>query len=146
MEDLRKINSMQLYYLWRNLAISLLCIGLVMCGSHMVPYYMAPIVSLVLSAVLYTMLWNNSLSGERGCMVVVETMLYTLVCYTFVSILLVVVESLGLYRFPNEVIFFNDPYLPSLILLPTGLCVTLFALSSATACLPTEVSAWNTAM
>ena len=128
MEDLRKINSMQLYYLWRNLAISLLCIGLVMCGSHMVPYYMAPIVSLVLSAILYTMLWNNSVSGERGCMVVVETMLYTLVCYTFVSILLVVVESLGLYRFPNEVIFFNDPYLPSLILLPTGLCVTLFAI------------------
>ena len=128
MEDLRKINSMQLYYLWRNLAISLLCIGLVMCGSHMVPYYMAPVVSLVLSAMLYTMLWNNHVSGERGCMVVVETMLYTLVCYTFVSILLVVIELLDLYRFPNEVIFFNDPYLPSLILLPTGLCVTLFAL------------------
>lgn len=128
MEDLRKINSMQLYYLWRNLAVSLLCIGLVMCGSHMVPYYMAPVVSLVLSAMLYTMLWNNHVSGERGCMVVVETMLYTLVCYTFISILLVVVELLGLYKFPNEIIFFNDPYLPSLILLPTGLCVTLFAL------------------
>lgn len=128
MEDLRKINSMQLYYLWRNLAISLLCIGLVMCGSHIVPYYMAPIVSLLLSAMLYTMLWNNHVSGERGCMVVVETMLYSLVCYTFISILLVVIEILELYRFPNEIIFFNDPYLPSLILLPTGLCVTLFAL------------------
>ena len=128
MEALRKINSMQLYYLWRNLAISLLCIGLVMCGSHVVPYYMAPIVSLLLSAMLYTMLWNNYVSGERGCMVVVETMLYTLVCYTFISILLVVIELLELYRFPNEIIFFNDPYLPSLILLPTGLCVTLFAL------------------
>lgn len=128
MEDLRKINSMQLYYLWRNLAVSLLCIGLVMCGSHMVPYYMAPIVSLVLSGMLYTMLWNNHVAGEKGCMVVVETMLYTLICYTFISILLVVVQLLGLYRFPNEIIFFNDPYLPSLILLPTGLCVTLFAL------------------
>ena len=128
MEDLRKINSMQLYYLWRNLAISLLCVGLVMCGSHMVPYYMAPVVSLLLSAMLYTMLWNNSVTGERGCMVVVETMLYTLVCYTFLSIILVVIEILGLYRFPNEMIFFNDPFLPSLLLLPTGLAVTLFAL------------------
>lgn len=128
MEDLRKINSMQLYYLWRNLAISLLCIGLVMCGSHMVPYYMAPVVSLLLSAMLYTMLWNNSVTGERGCMVVVETVLYTLICYTFLSVLLVVIEILGLYRFPNEMIFFNDPYLPSLLLLPTGLAVTLFAL------------------
>ncbi|MDE5850068.1 MAG: hypothetical protein K2H38_07990 [Muribaculaceae bacterium] len=128
MEDLRKVNSMQLYYLWRNLAISLMCIGLVMCGSHMVPYYMAPVVSLLLSAMLYTMLWNNSVTGERGCMVVVETMLYTLVCYTFLSILLVVIDILGLYRFPNEIIFFNDPYLPSLLLLPTGLAVTLFAI------------------
>ncbi|MDE7351384.1 MAG: hypothetical protein K2N25_09965 [Muribaculaceae bacterium] len=128
MEDLRKVNSMQLYYLWRNLAISLMCIGLVMCGSHMVPYYMAPVVSLLLSAMLYTMLWNNSITGERGCMVVVETMLYTLVCYTFLSILLVVIDILGLYSFPNEIIFFNDPYLPSLLLLPTGLAVTLFAI------------------
>ncbi|MDE7346996.1 MAG: hypothetical protein K2N48_09710 [Muribaculaceae bacterium] len=128
MEDLRKINSMQLYLLWRNLAISLLCIGLVMCGSHMVPYYMAPVVSLLLSAMLYTMLWNNNVTGEIGCMVVVETMLYTLVCYTFLSILLVVIQILDLYRFPNEMIFFNDPYLPSLLLLPTGLVVTLFAI------------------
>ncbi|MDE6379432.1 MAG: hypothetical protein K2L11_03090 [Muribaculaceae bacterium] len=128
MEDLRKINSMQLYYLWRNLAISLLCIALVMCGSHFVPFYMAPIVSLLLSGVLYTMIWNNHVSGERGCMVVVETMLYTLICYTFISILLVVIQILDLYSFPNEIIFFNDPYLPSLILLPTGLGVTLFAL------------------
>ncbi len=128
MEDLRKINSMQLYYLWRNLAISLLCIGLVMCGSHMVPFYMAPVVSLLLSAMLYTMLWNNSVRGESGCMVVVETMLYTLICYTFLSVLLVVIEILELYKFPDEMIFFNDPYLPSLLLLPTGLAVTLFAL------------------
>lgn len=128
MEDLRKINSMQLYYLWRNLAISLMCIGLVMCGSHMVPYYMAPVVSLLLGAMLYTMLWNNSVTGEKGCMVVVETMLYSLICYTFLSILLVVIQILGLYRFPDEIIFFNDPYLPSLLLLPTGLAVTLFAI------------------
>lgn len=128
MKDLRKINSMQLYYLWRNLAISLLSIGLLMCGSQIVPYYMAPVVSLLLSAMLYTMIWNNHVSGERGCMVVVETMLYTLICYTFISILLVVIQILDLYSFPNEVIFFNDPYLPSLVLLPTGLLVTLFAI------------------
>ncbi len=119
---------MQLYYLWRNLAISLMCIGLVMVGSHMVPFYMAPVVSLILSGLLYTMLWNNSVTGERGCMVVVETMLYTLICYTFLSVLLVVIQILDLYRFPDEMIFFNDPYLPSLLLLPTGLVVTLLAI------------------
>ncbi len=128
MEDLRKINSMQLYYLWRNLAISLLCIGVIMGGSHMLPFYMAPVLSLLLCAILYTMLWNNRAHGENGCMVVVETMLYSLICYTFISVLLVVVQVLDLYHFPNEIIFFNDPYLPSLILLPTLFIVSLFAL------------------
>ncbi|MDE6021898.1 MAG: hypothetical protein K2G13_00185, partial [Muribaculaceae bacterium] len=128
MEDLRKINSIQLYYLWRNLAISLLCIGIVMGGSHLLPYYMAPVLSLLLCGVLYTMIWNNSVSDQSGCMVVVETMLYSLICYTFISVLIVVVEVLELYRFPNEIVFFNEPFLPSLILIPSSLVVTLYAI------------------
>ncbi|MDE5585186.1 MAG: hypothetical protein K2I92_02455 [Muribaculaceae bacterium] len=128
MEDLRKINSLQLYYLWRNLAISLMCIGAVMVGSHMLPHYMAPVLSLFLCGVLYTMIWNNNVSDHGGCMVIMETMLYSLLCYTFVSILLVVIQILGLYEFPREVIFFNDPYLPSLILLPISLAVSVYAL------------------
>lgn len=119
---------MQLYYLWRNLAISLLCVGIVMGGSHMLPYYMAPALSLFLCGVLYTMIWNDSVSGSRNCMVVVETMFYSLICYTFISIILVVIQSLDLYSFPNEIIFFNEPYLPSLILLPTILSVSLYAI------------------
>lgn len=119
---------MQLYYLWRNLAISLLCIGVVMGGVHILPYYMAPALSLFLCGVLYTMIWNNNFSDHSGCMVVVETMLYSLLGYTFVSIILVVIEILGLYTFPNEIIFFNDPFLPSLILLPVSLIVSVFAL------------------
>lgn len=128
MEDIRKINSMQLYYLWRNLAISLLCIGIVMGGSHLLPYYMAPVLSLLLCGMLYTMIWNNSISDRSGCMVVVETMLYSLLCYTFISVLIVVVEVLDLYQFPNEIVFFNEPFLPSLILVPSSLAVTLFAI------------------
>ncbi len=119
---------MQLYYLWRNLAISLLCVGIVMGGAHVLPYYMAPVLSLFLCGMLYTMIWNNSISDNKGSMIVVETMLYSLLCYTFISILFVVVQVLDLYRFPNEIIFFNDPYLPSLILLPTTLAVALYAL------------------
>lgn len=119
---------MQLYYLWRNLAISLLCVGVVMGGAHILPYYMAPALSLFLCGMLYTMIWNNNISENSGCMVVVETMLYSLLSYTFISIILVVIQVLDLYHFPNEIIFFNDPYLPSLILLPTTLAVTLYAL------------------
>lgn len=119
---------MQLYYLWRNLALSLLCVGIVMGGVHILPYYMAPALSLFLCGVLYTMIWNNNISDDGSCMVVVETMLYSLLGYTFVSILFVVIQILGLYQFPNEIIFFNDPFLPSLILLPMTFAVSLFAL------------------
>lgn len=128
MENIRKVNSMQLYGLWRNLAVSLMCIAAVMVGSHMLPYYMAPVLSLFLCGILYTMIWNNSVSDNGGCMIVVETMLYSLLCYTFASILLVVIQILDLYEFPKEVIFFNDPYLPSLILLPVALAVSLYAI------------------
>lgn len=119
---------MHLYYLWRNLALSLLCVGIVMGGVHILPYYMAPALSLFLCGVLYTMIWNNSGSKNSTCMVVPETMLYSLLGYTFVSIILVVIQFLDLYHFPNEVIFFNDPFLPSLILLPITVAVSVFAL------------------
>lgn len=119
---------MQLYYLWRNLALSLLCVGIEMGGVHILPYYMAPVLSLFLCSVLYTMIWNNNISDGGSCMVVVETMLYSLIGYTFVSILLVVIQVLDLYHFPKEIIFFNDPFLPSLILLPMTFVVSLFAL------------------
>lgn len=119
---------MQLYYLWRNLALSLLCVGIEMGGVHILPYYMAPVLSLFLCSVLYTMIWNNNISDGGSCMVVVETMLYSLIGYTFVSILLVIIQVLDLYHFPKEIIFFNDPFLPSLILLPMTFVVSLFAL------------------
>ncbi len=128
MEDLRKVNSMHLYQLWRNLAVSLLCIGAVMGGSHLLPYYMAPVLSLLLCAMLYTMIWNNNVSDNGGCMVVVETMLYSLLGYTFISVLFVVVYVLDLFKLPSEIVFFNEPFLPSLILLPVSLVVTLYAI------------------
>ncbi len=126
MQELRKINSMQLYYLWRNLAISLLCVGVVMGGAHVLPFYMAPVLSLFLCGVLYTMIWNNSVADNKGSMIVVETMLYSLLCYTFISILFVVVQVLGLYHFPNEIIFFNDLYLTSLELVLTTFAESLY--------------------
>ncbi|MDE6521510.1 MAG: hypothetical protein K2L17_01725 [Muribaculaceae bacterium] len=129
MDDIRKINSMQLYYLWRNLAVSLLCVAVIMGGSHLLPYYMAPVLSLFLCGVLYTMIWNNNVSENSNCMVVVETMFYSILIYTFISIILVVIQILDLYHFPNEIIFFNHPYLPSLILVPTTFLVSLYSLA-----------------
>lgn len=128
MEDLRKINSMQLYFLWRSLAISLICIGVLIASKIVLPHYMAPVVSLIICAVLYTMMWNNSNNERQICMVVVETMLYGFMLYTVVSISLVLFYVFDILKLPNEIIFFNDPYIPSLLLTPCFFVCTLYAL------------------
>ncbi|MBD5278449.1 MAG: hypothetical protein HDS32_04355 [Bacteroides sp.] len=128
MEDIRKVNSMQLYYLWKNLAIGLLCIGATIAMTKMLPYYMAPAVALFFSGVLYTILWNNSTSGQSSCMIVVQTIFFSLLGYTFVSVLLVLVYVFGLWDVPHEIIFFNEPYMPALILMPVSFLVVLYVI------------------
>lgn len=109
---------MQLYSLWRNFAIALLCMGGTIAVTHMLPYYMAPVVGLIACGALYTMLWNNRGSGSRNDMTVALIMLYALLGYTFVSIGLVLVFVFDLFPVYRELVFFNEPYMPSLILLP----------------------------
>lgn len=128
MENLRKVNSMHLYSLWRNLAISLLCMGGAIAGARMLPFYMAPALSLFLCGVLYTMIWNSHTTSEPVSMLTVQMMLYSLLGYTFISVLFVVGYVFDLFKVPDELIFFNDPFLPSLILLPTAFVVTLYVI------------------
>ncbi|MCM1491004.1 MAG: hypothetical protein NC095_09290 [Muribaculum sp.] len=137
MNDLRKVNSIQLYYLWRNFAVALLCMAATITGTHILPYYMAPVVSLLLCGFLYTMMWNNENSEQPGCMVVPQVIFYSLLFYTFLSILLVIIHALDLAKIPAEIMFFNTPYIASLTLMPISLLVTLYTLlfsSSMPAC------------
>lgn len=127
MKDLRKISSTQLYNLWRNLAVSLLSIGLTIGVTHTLPYYMAPLVALGVCTFLYTIIWKNKVYGNEGSMVVVETALLSILAYIFVSILIVVFQVTNISYIPNEVSFFNQPFLPSLILLPCTCLVSAYA-------------------
>lgn len=128
MNDLRKINSLQLYYLWRNLAISLLALAGTIAGTHMLPHYMAPVVSLLFCAGLYTMIWRDESSEQPGCLVVAQMMFYSLLGYTFLNIILVVLCQMNLIVLPKELNLFNDPFMASLTLLPIALVVTLFSI------------------
>ena len=124
MDDIRKVNSVQLYYLWRNFAIALLSMAATIAATHMLPFYMAPVVSLFICGVLYTMILNNSSDDQPGCMVVMQSMLYSLLGYTFVAIVLVISYIWSIESMPDELVFFNDPYMPALILLPVSFVVT----------------------
>lgn len=119
---------MQLYYLWRNLAIGLLSMVVVIAVTHMLPFYMAPVASLLACGVLFTMIYANHTAEQPACSVILISVLYCLLAYTFTSIILVLIQIWGYKDFPNEIIFFNDPYMPSLVMMPIS-CLTMILLT-----------------
>lgn len=125
MEDLGKVNSMQLYNLWRGLTVSLVAIIAVMTFSRLLPYFLSPVVSLLCAAFLYAYIFNSKASHSTSCMIIPLALLYSLIVYTFVSILLNVVFALGVAPLPDELVFFTNPFIPSLILNPV--CFVILA-------------------
>ncbi|MCM1378255.1 MAG: hypothetical protein NC097_03530 [Clostridium sp.] len=122
MQDLNKVNESQLYNLWKNLSISLFTLVAVLALSMVLPAFLSPVLGVLATAVLYTLLYNYTKNTE-GCMVAVYGMFFTLLLYSFSTI---VVNVLWIWSFipprsvPREMIFFNDPFIPSLYLAPSA--------------------------
>lgn len=114
-DELNKISSIQLYMLWKNLAIGLLVVILVFTLSKLLPFYFAPVISLVSAAYLYTRIYNSRHGGNTSCMLPVFTIFACLVAYSFVSIVINILHIWNICRFPPEIIFFNKPHVPSLL-------------------------------
>ena len=85
MDDLRKVNSLQLYSLWRNLTIGLVTVVLMFALSKLLPGYMSPVVSLLCAAGLYTFLYNQRMEKSTSCALVPYVIFYCLIVYSFVS-------------------------------------------------------------
>lgn len=118
MEQLKKVNSFQLYLFWKNFSIGVLVLVGVIVFSKLLPDYLSPIVSLAGVAVLYTLLYNNKFSKEFSCMVGTYSIFICLIVYTFVSIIFNILFAWRIVFLPKEFIFFSDPYIPALILIP----------------------------
>ena len=123
MDDLRKINSLQLFSLWRNLTVGFVIVIAMMTLSSLLPYFLSPIISLICAAVLYTMLYNNKVSRTSSCMLVPYIIFFCLIAYTFTTIVINVMYSWGFIHLTSEFIFFNKPYIPSLIMTPVSFVV-----------------------
>ena len=123
MDDLRKINSLQLFSLWRNLTVGFVIVIAMMTLSSLLPYFLSPIISLICAAVLYTMLYNNKVSRTSSCMLVPYIIFFCLIAYTFTTIVINVMYAWGFIHLTSEFIFFNKPYIPSLIMTPVSFVV-----------------------
>lgn len=118
MKDLSKVNSSQIFEITKNISISLLTIIGVVVGSELLVFYFSPIVGLIGSALLYSALYNNKIRKGANCMLIPYAVFFSLIAYSFVSILANVVYIWGWIHLPDEFSFFNDPYFPTLWLVP----------------------------
>lgn len=118
MKNLSKVNSWQIFEIWKNISAGLLTVIAVIIASKFLPFYFSPIVGLVGAAVLFTLLYQNKMRQGVNCMLIPYSMFFGLIVYSFVSILVNVLYIWGLLNLPDEFIFFNDPYIPTLWLVP----------------------------
>ena len=125
MHDLEKVNSSQLFSFWRNLSIGLLVLIGTLFLSWLLPFYYSPIVSLLAAALLYTLLYNNRFHHSSSCMVVPYSVFYCVIAYSFVIIILNILDIWDILKIPKELSFFNDPFIPALILNPVCFLVLL---------------------
>lgn len=126
MEDLRKVNSMQLYMVWKNLTIGLMAVIALMTFSQLLPFYFSPIVALLIAAALYVYVYSTRMSHSVCCMIAPYAMLYGCVSYAFTAIVVNVLYAWGIKGIPAEFIFFNNSFLPALILNPVCFLTALY--------------------
>lgn len=125
MDDLKKVNSMQLYLMWKQLTIGILACVAVVAVTRMLPFFLAPAVGLGGAAALYTVLYYNRLNKVSSCSVSIYALFYCLIAYSFVSISINVLYAWGLILVPDELIFFNRPYISVLVLAPVSFITLL---------------------
>ena len=123
MKDLGKVSSTQVYGLWRNLTVSLLAVVAVLVFSKILPYYLSPVVALLVASGLYMYVYNERGATIKSCIIPSISILYSIVAYAFLTIILNLMHIWGLFEMPHEFIFFTDPFIPALILNPMSLIV-----------------------
>lgn len=125
MHNLFKVNSEQIFLLWRNTAISLLALMANHTIARILPVYMTPIVSTVIAAFMYFFIYSNSYSKSESCMAVPYTVFLILVSYTLALIAINLINIWTIWDLPAEMVFFDGIYIPNLIMAPTGLLVAV---------------------
>ncbi|MCH5228495.1 MAG: hypothetical protein J1F12_00690 [Muribaculaceae bacterium] len=127
MKDLGKINSNQIYGLWKNLTVCMIAVIATIVFSHILPYYLSPVIALLVASGMYMYIYNARFAKLKTCIVPSIAILYCIVIYAFFTIILNLMCIWGLFEMPHEFIFFTDPFIPSLILNPVS-CVVLIVI------------------
>lgn len=125
MDDFNKVSSSQLYGLWKNLSTCLLVMIVLVAMTRLLPFYLAPVLSLGCAVYIYFILYNHRNNGGKNCVQTLYVFFYCIISYSFVSVILNVLYAWGLVLFPRELLFFNEPYVITLVLMPVSFLTVL---------------------
>lgn len=127
MKDLGKINSQNVYRLWKNVTVCMISVVAVLVFSKILPYYLSPVIALLIASGLYMYVYNEKGGNLKSCILPCISILYSIVAYAFLTIILNLMHIWGLFEMPHEFIFFTDPFIPALIFNPIS-CVIIAVL------------------
>lgn len=125
--EFQKVNTEQIFMMWRNVAVSMLSLVVLHVLTTVLPALFAPVVSTVVAIFLYYQVVSGSYSRTETCGIVPYVFFLTVTSYTVVLIAVNVLNVWGVIDLPNEMVFFDRPYLQSLLLAPVGFVTTLVA-------------------
>ncbi len=115
-----KVNSRQIYLLWRNFALStLVFVGMVLFTKFMPPIF-APVISTASCVILYAMMYHNKYSTTETCIVVPYTVFHIILNYTIILILLNLLNIWCILPLPSVLIFFEGHFISGLIFAPVA--------------------------
>ena len=110
--------------MWRNVAVPVLTVMLMLVVTNTLPSLLAPVISTVTAIILYYQVISNSYSKEESCAICPYIFFIIVVTYTIVLISLNILTIWDILELPDEFIFFDGTYIVGLVLAPVGLLVT----------------------
>ena len=126
MKSLKKISTVQLYMMWKNLSMSLLLLIVMMTLSKLLPPICSPLASLACAAYLYTTLYGIRKNTGNTCALLPYSIFVCLISYSFITIIMNLMALWHLIPLSGEFVFFTDPFIPSLLLNPICFfCITI---------------------
>lgn len=118
MQDFSKVNSLQLYRLWKDMSVGLLTLIVMMACSKILAPYFVVVAGLACAAFLYGRIYRSRVRNDGGCLLGIYVIFVCLLVYSFVVVVLNVLHMWAVIKLPLEMCFLQEPFLPSLYLGP----------------------------
>jgi len=124
LRKLYKINSKQIYLLWRNFVATLLVVVAMVVLIKLLPPICAPIVSTVACTVFYFMVYSRAFSDAETCVMVPFTMFLVSLVFTVLFVAINLLCLWNIIKLPTALMFFDGYVIPGLLYCPVAVVVS----------------------